>query len=109
VISAAGLMEGDGAHSLLSSAALVAFILLGMRPSFPVVPWQRSAPQPPPNYLSEVCVLALLFGVCIMYEHGVTEPQPDQNKELPLRGGQIAETYCQPPSANCESRRKMRL
>lgn len=65
-------MEGDGAHLLLSSAALSSFVLLGMRPSFLVVPWQRTAPQPPPNYLKEVCMLALLFGVCIMYERGVT-------------------------------------
>lgn len=72
MISAAGLVEGAGAHLLLSSAALIAFVLLGMRPSFLVVPWQRSAQQPPPNYLNEVCVLALLFGVCIMYECGVT-------------------------------------
>lgn len=109
MISAAGLVEGAGAHLLLSLAALIAFVLLGMRPSFLVVPWQRSAPQPPPNYLNEVCVLALLLGVCIMYECGVTEPQTDQNKELPLPGGQIAETYCQPPSPNCESCRKMCL
>lgn len=72
MISAAGLMEGAGAHLLLSSADLATFVHLEMRPSFLVVPWQRSAPQPPPNYLNEDCALALLFGVCIMYECGVT-------------------------------------
>lgn len=72
MISPAGLREGDGAPLLLSSGALVASVLLEMGPSFLVVPWQRSAPQPPPNYLNAVCVLALLFGVCIMYERGVT-------------------------------------
>lgn len=106
--SLAGLVEGNCSFAV-SSHPLIAFFL-GMRPSFLVVPWQRSAPQPPPNYLNEVCVLAPLFGVCIMYERpSDSEPQPEENKELPLRAGQIAETYCQTPSANCKACRKMCL
>lgn len=55
----AGLMKGNCSVLIYCCPLLLlspAFVLLGMQPSFLPVPWQRSAPQPPPNYLNEVSV-----------------------------------------------------